>query len=164
MMTLVYSPGYLPIDVFPVCKAVAAVVMGKARTEEAHPERVFRSQKLTIPAPRSIVLLANVDLPSHMYRPARPTLENLILRDGGCQYCGKSESELRRARIRLTRDHIIPRSRGGSDSFRNLVAACQRCNGQKGARTPEEAGMTLLSKPRTPTEWELVLLREERRR
>jgi 5-methylcytosine-specific restriction endonuclease McrA len=50
----------------------------------------------------------------------------------------------------LTIDHIIPKSRGGSESWENLVAACTKCNNKKGNRTPDEAGMVLINKPRRP--------------
>jgi 5-methylcytosine-specific restriction endonuclease McrA len=63
-----------------------------------------------------------------------------------CQYCGV---ELCYAAI--TVDHIYPASRGGQTSWRNCVAACKNCNGKKGNKTPEEAGMKLLKQPVEPT-------------
>jgi 5-methylcytosine-specific restriction endonuclease McrA len=61
-------------------------------------------------------------------------------RDGrSCRYCGSDQ--------RLSIDHLIPRSRGGSDRADNLVVACMPCNIRKKNRTPEEAGMTLLPVP-----------------
>lgn len=60
---------------------------------------------------------------------------------GLCRYC--------RAPGR-TFDHVIPRSRGGSDDITNIVVCCAPCNSRKWARTPEEAGMTLLSPPGVP--------------
>lgn len=57
-------------------------------------------------------------------------------RDGhACRYCGSKD--------RLSIDHLIPRSRDGSDDASNLVVACKTCNSKKHARTPEEAGMSL---------------------
>jgi 5-methylcytosine-specific restriction endonuclease McrA len=50
----------------------------------------------------------------------------------------------------LTVDHIIPRARGGSDSWENLVAACVGCNNRKGDRTPHEANMVLKRRPIRP--------------
>lgn len=71
---------------------------------------------------------------------------NLLQRDKHqCQYCGKTPT-----RQDLTIDHVMPRSRGGKDTWENLVAACVRCNVRKGNRTPEEANMPLLTKPRAP--------------
>jgi Restriction endonuclease len=60
-----------------------------------------------------------------------------------CAYCGKDTAS--------TIDHILPRSRGGEDSWDNLVAACLKCNNVKDDRTPKEAGMRLLFEPRIPT-------------
>jgi hypothetical protein len=76
----------------------------------------------------------------------RLTRRNLMLRDQHqCQYCGKRPS------IRdLNVDHVIPRSRGGADSWENLVVSCRTCNLRKGRRTPTEAGMALLSVPHRP--------------
>lgn len=73
------------------------------------------------------------------------TRKNLFRRDGmRCQYCGKSN-------VQLTIDHIVPRSRGGKEEWENLVVACISCNNKKGNRTPEEAGMKLLCKPKKPS-------------
>lgn len=76
----------------------------------------------------------------------RLTRRNLMLRDGHqCQYCGK------RPHVRdLNVDHVLPRSRGGTDCWENLVISCRACNLKKGRRTPEEAGMRLLRSPAKP--------------
>ena len=76
----------------------------------------------------------------------RLTRRNLMIRDQyQCQYCG------RRPTLReLNVDHVIPRSRGGQDSWENLVVSCRTCNLRKGRRTPVEASMTLLSTPHHP--------------
>ncbi len=76
----------------------------------------------------------------------RLTRRNLMLRDEHqCQYCSG------RPGVReLNLDHVIPRSRGGTDSWENLVVSCRVCNLKKGRRTPEEAGMLLLRKPKRP--------------
>lgn len=80
------------------------------------------------------------------YRTPPLCNRTLFERDRGtCMYCGRSYP-LRQ----LTRDHIVPRSRGGKDEWTNVTTACLRCNGAKGSRTPEEAGMTLLSVPYAP--------------
>jgi 5-methylcytosine-specific restriction endonuclease McrA len=79
-------------------------------------------------------------------REVRFTRRNIFLRDRHrCQYCGT-----RPARQELTIDHVVPKSRGGTDSWDNLVTACVTCNVRKGDRTPEEAGMHLLRRPGTP--------------
>jgi 5-methylcytosine-specific restriction endonuclease McrA len=82
-----------------------------------------------------------------MRRPViRLTRKNVMLRDAHqCQYCG------RRPPVRdLNIDHVLPRSRGGMDSWENLVTACRLCNLRKGWKTPEEAMMRLLRAPGPP--------------
>ena len=85
-----------------------------------------------------------------------PTLTNraLFRRDQHiCAYCGKE------FRVdKLTRDHIIPRSRNGKDTWSNVVTACGGCNRHKDARTPEEADMKLLYVPYVPNKSEYLIL------
>ena len=59
---------------------------------------------------------------------------------------------------RLTRDHIVPFSRGGRDSWMNVVTACRHCNGHKRNRLPEECGMELLYAPYVPNKAEYLIL------
>jgi 5-methylcytosine-specific restriction endonuclease McrA len=59
-----------------------------------------------------------------------------------CAYCGAHATTI---------DHVLPRSRGGANSWTNTVAACARCNGRKGDRTPAESGMRLQIEPAAPT-------------
>ncbi|MEO8801521.1 MAG: HNH endonuclease, partial [Polyangiaceae bacterium] len=76
----------------------------------------------------------------------RLTRRNLMFRDGfQCQYCAK-RPPLRDLNI----DHVIPRSRGGADTWENLVTACRVCNLKKGWKLPEEAGMRLARRPFRP--------------
>ena len=76
----------------------------------------------------------------------RLTRENLLLRDDcQCQYCAR-----RPGQRELNVDHVQPRSRGGADSWENLVISCRSCNLKKGRRTPAEAGMSLLKEPKRP--------------
>jgi 5-methylcytosine-specific restriction endonuclease McrA len=76
----------------------------------------------------------------------RLTRRNLMFRDGfQCQYCAK-RPPLRELNI----DHVIPRSRGGADSWENLVTACRPCNLKKGWKLPEETNMRLARKPFRP--------------
>ncbi|KFN51080.1 hypothetical protein P873_04050 [Arenimonas composti TR7-09 = DSM 18010] len=85
-----------------------------------------------------------------------PALTNtaLFARDGNlCMYCGH---EFRRQA--LTRDHVVPVSRGGRDIWENVVAACCACNSRKGGRTPQQAGMPLLAVPYRPSWVEHLIL------
>lgn len=70
-----------------------------------------------------------------------------------CLYCGE-----RFARGGLTRDHVVPLSRGGRDRWENVVSACVSCNARKGARTPGQAGMPLLAVPYRPSWVEHLIL------
>lgn len=90
-----------------------------------------------------------------------PHLTNraLFRRDGHiCLYCGEQFTQMD-----LTRDHIIPMSRGGSDNWENVVTACYRCNNQKGNRTPEEWGKhNLIAVPYVPNKAEYLFLQNRR--
>ena len=70
-----------------------------------------------------------------------------------CGYCGGEYSFLR-----LTRDHVTPLSRGGRDTWMNVVTSCRHCNGQKRNRTPEESGLQLLYAPYVPNKAEYLIL------
>lgn len=85
-----------------------------------------------------------------------PALTNtaLFARDGNlCLYCGNEFS-----RHALTRDHVVPVSRGGRDVWENVVCACFHCNSRKGGRTPQQAGMPLLAVPYRPSWVEHLIL------
>lgn len=70
-----------------------------------------------------------------------------------CAYCGGEFNFLR-----LTRDHITPVSRGGRDTWMNVVTACRHCNGVKRNRTPEESGIELIYAPYVPNKAEYLIL------
>ena len=74
-----------------------------------------------------------------------------------CAYCGGCFHE-----DQLTREHIVPTSRGGLDSWMNCITACRPCNGHKGNRLPEEAHMSLLYLPYVPSLHEDMILRGRR--
>ena len=89
-----------------------------------------------------------------------PALTNLRLfrRDEfTCLYCG----EMLSASL-LTRDHIVPLSRGGRDVWENVLAACRPCNQRKDDRLPREAGMRLLAVPYAPNRAEGLILTNRR--
>ena len=89
-----------------------------------------------------------------------PPLNNhtLFKRDANlCMYCGQRFSARE-----LSREHVTPLSRGGTDTWNNVVAACKRCNNHKAGRTPEESGMQLLAVPFTPNHAEYIFLKGRR--
>jgi 5-methylcytosine-specific restriction endonuclease McrA len=80
--------------------------------------------------------------------------KNLFRRDLNiCAYCGHLTHD-----SNLTRDHILPTSRGGKNTWTNCVSACRRCNLNKSDKTPEEAGLKLLYVPYTPSRAEELIL------
>ena len=74
-----------------------------------------------------------------------------------CMYCGGQFPG-----YLLTRDHLMPLSRGGADCWSNVVTACRGCNHAKGSRSPEEAGMSLLAVPYVPNRAEYLVLSNRR--
>jgi 5-methylcytosine-specific restriction endonuclease McrA len=100
--------------------------------------------RFQIAVPRIVRLLAYDKLPRSTVKLNR---RNLYARDRNrCQYCGRhcTTSE-------LSLDHVVPRSQGGITSWQNMVCACIRCNVRKGGRTPDQARMRLITKPRRPS-------------
>jgi 5-methylcytosine-specific restriction endonuclease McrA len=124
--------------------ALSLVIQGKAMALEHYPE-VVRSAYDTWPLPAVLVMRYQVQTHRRRHLFDSPTRRAVFIRDGfRCQYCG--------VKISLTngtRDHVIPRSRGGPDTLANVVTACRPCNTRKDDRTPEEAGMELMNRPRT---------------
>ena len=111
--------------------------------------RTVRTVRYEIPAPEVILLSTYDRLPRTSVPFSR---RNLCRRDQQrCQYCGR-----RQAADSLTIDHIIPRSQGGSTNWLNCVLACPACNRKKGGRTPDQAGMRLITAPVRP-DWSLVV-------
>lgn len=94
--------------------------------------------------PRAIILMVYDRLPP---RRVKFTRKNIYRRDNNtCQYCGKkSRTE------DLNIDHVIPISRGGKNTWENVVCSCIRCNMRKGSKTLSEAGMKLIRKPKKPS-------------
>lgn len=145
---LLLNGSYEPLNICTVRRGVELLYLGKAELLHSHDGRLVRGQKRSFPRPsvirlRYYVRVKRGDVPL--------TKKNILRRDGyTCQYCGaRGES--------MTVDHVIPRSQGGKDTWENLVCACFDCNRRKGERTPREAGMRLLRKPRKPSHIHLML-------
>jgi 5-methylcytosine-specific restriction endonuclease McrA len=104
----------------------------------------------------TIIALANDTSPSK-YRNRDPRLTNKTLfeRDRNlCAYCAKVYRQKD-----LTRDHVMPSSKGGKDAWENVVTACCGCNQYKGDKTPEQADMPLIYVPYTPSHNEHLILK-----
>ena len=146
--TLVLNASYEPLATVSLRRAVVLVLQDKAVVERAHPMRVLRGGTVEIPVPRVVRLRRYVRVPFR--QRAAWSRRGVLVRDQHrCAYCGRRAT---------TVDHLVPRSRGGGDTWLNTVAACAADNQRKADRTPEQAGMTLLSRPFEPTpEHALVL-------
>lgn len=130
-------------------RAVVLLITGAAEpVTEREPHFAIRSKHLEIGLPETIRLLRYVYLEHSLTVTdgSRATLPAVLRRDDyRCGYC---------AGWARTVDHIRPRSRGGPNTWDNLIAACGRCNSHKADRTPEEAGMRLLWEPKAPRDTE----------
>lgn len=154
MGCLALNASYEPLTMLPLRRALRLVLDEKAEILEADESRRFRSASRELPCPIVIRLVRFVHVPRRFRRQVTNTF--LFARDHYCcQYCGRHRSKLR-GREFLTRDHVLPISRGGTNTWQNVVAACSPCNNRKGSRTPEEAGLSLLTTPHEPNYVELV--------
>ncbi|MGH8435264.1 MAG: HNH endonuclease [Pseudomonas sp.] len=135
-------------------RALRLVIDKKAEILEVDESRLFRSERREMACPIVIRLVRYVHVPRKFRRQVTNTF--LFARDGyRCQYCGRHRSQLR-GREFLTRDHIVPMSRGGLNDWRNVVTACSPCNNRKGSRLGDEVGMHPVHLPAEPNYVELV--------
>jgi 5-methylcytosine-specific restriction endonuclease McrA len=115
--------------------------MGKAELLIDDKRKVVRTVSRKFPWPSVIRLNYFITVP---YKKVVLTRKNILRRDAyKCAYCGRSD-------LPLTIDHVVPKAKGGRDSWENLVCACTNCNNMKGGRTPEEANLRLIYKPFKP--------------
>ena len=134
---LVLNASYEPLNITSWRRAVVLLLKNKAEQLEHNGRFIYAD----FPLPTVIRLRHYIRVP---YKEIPLTRRNILERDRHtCQYCNHKGDQ-------LTLDHVIPRSRGGGDTWENLVAACVRCNVRKGNRTPKEANMMLRTKPRQP--------------
>nr|WP_242413741.1 HNH endonuclease [Mycolicibacterium fortuitum] len=139
----VYNADYRVLTHVSWQEAIRLLLRGSVYVIERHSPAVhIHSPSTIVELPVSVALREYVHVP---YRPDnRVTRQGVLARDGfACAYCGGFGDTI---------DHVIPRSRGGEDSWENCVAACAPCNGRKDNRTPAEAGMRLLWEPYEPRE------------
>lgn len=124
---LVLNASYEPLNVCSGRRAFVLVLKKKAQTLS-----------------RQVIRLLNyVRLPMSRINSKKPSRSLILKRDNfTCQYCGENRN--------LIIDHILPQSRGGKDTWENLVACCYSCNNAKDNRTPEEWGVQLRTRPHAP--------------
>tara|TARA_R110000782_G_scaffold61405_2_gene126491 strand:- start:218 stop:706 length:489 start_codon:yes stop_codon:yes gene_type:complete len=142
MKTLKLDATYRPLEVVDCIEALVLCIIGKATAVEEYEEKIS-SPSITFKIPSVIVLKTIVKYFTNGFKPSR---SNIIWRDNNrCQYCNKKFLS-----CEFTLDHIMPKSRGGENTWNNLVACCKKCNQLKSDRTPQEAGMKLSKKPVKP--------------
>ena len=139
-VVLVLNQNYEPLNVCNLPRAFRLVFGEKAEVIE-YDHQVIRTVRTEYRAPSVIRL-------QHMIRRPRPRVKlsrrEVFARDRHtCQYCGRQSHD-------LTLDHVVPRYRGGSHTWENLVAACKPCNHRKGGKTLEEARLRLARTPFEP--------------
>jgi len=148
---LLLNVTYEPLRVIPVRRAVGLLMRDVAEGVEGIAARL-RTPSTVFEVPSVLRLLYYVRVPR---RGAVWSRRGVLARDGHtCVYCGARVGERRHSRV-LTRadftmDHLIPRSRGGGNTWGNTACACRWCNHRKANRTPHEAGMRLRWEPKTP--------------
>lgn len=140
--TLLLNSTFEPLKVVTWRKAVVMVLLKKVEVIEEY-DRMIHGVSFSLRLPAVIRL-------THFIKRKTPIIKfsrkNLYIRDRGrCQYCGTLFDH-----ADLTYDHVIPRSKGGPTDWTNVVTCCITCNLKKGGRTPEEAGMSLIRKPKAP--------------
>ena len=140
---LVLNASYEPINVCTVRRATVLVLKQRAEVLEqaAWP---LHAESLTLPRPMVIRLVTYVRVPRDAHS-RKITRRAIFARDGwACQYCGSERGT-------LTIDHVIPRSKGGTSSWDNIVTCCAPCNRRKGDRLPRQANMHPRHAPRPPS-------------
>jgi 5-methylcytosine-specific restriction endonuclease McrA len=145
---LALNASFEPLTMVPLKRALRLVIDGKAEIVEADDGRLVRSERLTVPRPAVIRLTKFIHVPRKFRRQVTNTF--LFARDEyRCQYCGRTGNDLK-PREALTRDHLIPLSRGGSNEWTNVVTACSACNTRKANHFAHEIGMHPLTRPVEP--------------
>ncbi|MFB9545511.1 HNH endonuclease [Micromonospora sagamiensis] len=136
---LILNADLGPLHRVPVKHAIRMLMRRVAEIHEAEPDRHLG----IFPMPRVLRLVRYV-VTRWRYRSGPGWSKSGVLRRDGyrCAYCPSTAT---------TVDHILPRSRGGRNSWKNTIGACYACNQRKGDLTPAEAGMELRFPPSVPT-------------
>ncbi|TQL47066.1 5-methylcytosine-specific restriction endonuclease McrA [Homoserinimonas aerilata] len=145
MRTLVLNAGYEPLAIVSFKRALVLVMNQKATVVAHDAEHPVWAHSASFDRPSVILLTRYVRIPSSRMIPV--SRRGVLRRDQQrCAYCGQGATTI---------DHVLPRSRGGKDTWENLVACCLRCNNKKSDHTPREMGWKLRIRPQPPhgTSW-----------
>ncbi len=141
---VVFSKNYLPLARITIKRAIVLLVTGQAESLEFGSTQQWevRSPSVVLQISEHIRLTGGNS--ERRWKAPPVNRREVFRRDHHtCQYCGSTK--------RLTLDHVIPRSKGGTHTWDNVVAACERCNSSKGDRLLHEISMVLKTKPKAPT-------------
>jgi 5-methylcytosine-specific restriction endonuclease McrA len=145
--TLLLNATFEPLCVVSSRRAIVLVLAEKAEPVDSSSD-VVHAERVSVPVPVVVRLTRYVRVP---YPASVPLSRRAVFtRDGQtCVYCGGSATSI---------DHVVPRSRGGTHTWDNVVAACRRCNHTKADRSLAELGWKLPHPPRTPSgaAWRLL--------
>ena len=143
---LVLNATFEPLCIVAARRALNLMLAGKAEMITGG-DAWFHSERQAFQQPSVVRLQKFVKVPYG----ARVALSRraVFARDGHrCQYCGNAAENI---------DHVVPRSRGGTHTWDNVVAACRRCNSHKEDRFLHEVGMRLPHHPVAPRDRAWVL-------
>jgi len=169
----VLNASFEPLHIVTWQRAIQLLFQGKVEVVEESDHEV-RTVRFTIKVPAVLRLLHYIPL-TKKKEIVRFSRVNIFIRDQNtCQYCGSSFPD-----SHLTLDHVLPIVQGGKKGWENIVTACKPCNQKKGGRTPFQANMKLIRKPkqprwlpaanlqmaitRTPERWKIYFKLEKRR-
>tara|TARA_B100000315_G_scaffold257791_1_gene307808 strand:- start:13291 stop:13851 length:561 start_codon:yes stop_codon:yes gene_type:complete len=138
---LVLNQNYQPLLVCTAKRAICLIYLEKVEVLENY-RREVHSPTIVLPLPSVVKLNRYIAIRGNDVILSR---KNIFKRDHHlCQYCGRKG-------IPMTIDHIIPREKGGKDTWQNLVTSCHQCNRKKGNKTLTDCDLKLLKKPKRPT-------------
>lgn len=157
--TLLLNSDWSPLNFVSPIRALSLLMRGRAEliSMDDRPScwnEVVRSPTRSFDMPATLRLVERVN---RKYNTPRFKKRVLFNRDNWqCQYC---ESKLDWSNVTI--DHVVPRARGGTTTWRNCVAACKKCNIKKGCKSVSEAGLRLKNAPTDPKvfhfwEWDLA--------
>jgi hypothetical protein len=136
---LVINADLGPLHRVTVKHAIRMLLRQVAEIHEAEPDRIIG----VWPVPKVVRLVRYVVTRWRYAAGPAWSRAGVLARDGHrCGYCPAAAD---------TVDHVLPRSRGGRNTWRNTIAACYGCNQRKGDRSPAEAGMRMRREPAAPT-------------
>ena len=145
--------AFKPIEIITWEEAFVLTWLNKAWAAE-YSDKWVHSAKKAFQIPSVIVLFKYID---EKFFTLPCTRKNILIRDENrCQYCAKRFRE-----AHLTVDHVIPKSKGGTSSWNNVVAACKACNQKKRDYWVENAPVSLIRLPKKPSYRSIIKKRIE---